>query len=123
MNASARCVNGLARMGGEPDLKATTDARNAAWFALDDMPKLAFDHHGAERVELFEVDFLNAGALRNGPHAKNSVYTKSGSADRRRTVSEILSPLGNGRLSRKSLQEPNEITPAFQACTRFNVKK
>lgn len=25
-------------------IKATTDARNAAWFALSDLPKLAFDH-------------------------------------------------------------------------------
>jgi 8-oxo-dGTP diphosphatase len=25
-------------------IKATTDARNAAWFALSDIPKLAFDH-------------------------------------------------------------------------------
>ena len=25
-------------------IQAATDARNAAWFALDDVPKLAFDH-------------------------------------------------------------------------------
>lgn len=25
--------------------KADTDARNAAWFSLEDIPKLAFDHH------------------------------------------------------------------------------
>jgi 8-oxo-dGTP diphosphatase len=30
----------------EHDLCASTDARNAAWFELDDVPDLAFDHHG-----------------------------------------------------------------------------
>jgi 8-oxo-dGTP diphosphatase len=37
-------------------IQATTDARNAAWFALDDIPKLAFDHNrilqtGYERLK------------------------------------------------------------------------
>ncbi len=26
-------------------VQAATDARNAAWFSIDDVPKLAFDHH------------------------------------------------------------------------------
>jgi 8-oxo-dGTP diphosphatase len=26
-------------------IKAATDARSAAWFSIDDIPKLAFDHH------------------------------------------------------------------------------
>jgi 8-oxo-dGTP diphosphatase len=34
---------GLVNLRGH-DLKATTDARSAAWFALDDTPPLAFDH-------------------------------------------------------------------------------
>jgi 8-oxo-dGTP diphosphatase len=32
------------------DLKADTDARNAAWFAVDDVPRLAFDHNEILRV-------------------------------------------------------------------------
>ena len=27
------------------DVRPSTDARNAAWFSLDNLPKLAFDHH------------------------------------------------------------------------------
>jgi 8-oxo-dGTP diphosphatase len=27
------------------DVHASTDARNAAWFSINDLPKLAFDHH------------------------------------------------------------------------------
>ena len=33
----------LANLSGHR-IKATTDARNAAWFALSDLPRLAFDH-------------------------------------------------------------------------------
>ncbi len=40
----------------EHKLQAATDARNAAWFAIDDIPKLAFDHEkilkaGYERLK------------------------------------------------------------------------
>lgn len=34
----------------EHHVKAATDARNAAWFAVDDTPKLAFDHNRILKV-------------------------------------------------------------------------
>ena len=33
-------------------VQAATDARNAAWFAVDDLPKLAFDHMGIFEMAL-----------------------------------------------------------------------
>lgn len=33
-------------------IKATTDARNAAWFSVDDIPKLPFDHNKIVEVAL-----------------------------------------------------------------------
>lgn len=30
---------------GDHQIQATTDAKKAAWFSLDDLPKLAFDHY------------------------------------------------------------------------------
>ena len=33
-------------------IRASTDARNAAWFAVDDLPKLAFDHMGIFEMAL-----------------------------------------------------------------------
>lgn len=41
----------LVKMLGH-NIKADTDARNAAWFSIDDMPKLAFDHH-----RIFEIAY------------------------------------------------------------------
>ena len=34
------------------EIRATTDARNAAWFTVDDIPKLAFDHYQIVKVAL-----------------------------------------------------------------------
>lgn len=36
----------------EHDLKATTDAKNVAWFSIDDIPNLAFDHKRIFNVAL-----------------------------------------------------------------------
>ncbi|KAA1262127.1 Bifunctional NMN adenylyltransferase/Nudix hydrolase [Rubripirellula obstinata] len=36
----------------EHDVKASSDARNAAWFSINDLPKLAFDHSEILKVAL-----------------------------------------------------------------------
>lgn len=37
---------------GDHQVQAATDARNAAWFAVDDLPDLAFDHDGIVEMAL-----------------------------------------------------------------------
>ena len=37
---------------GDHQVQAATDARNAAWFAIDDLPKLAFDHEAIVAMAL-----------------------------------------------------------------------
>ena len=40
------------------DVKASTDATNAAWFSLNDLPKLAFDHQAKVRYQPIGFELL-----------------------------------------------------------------
>jgi 8-oxo-dGTP diphosphatase len=48
---------------GDHTVQAATDARNAAWFAADDLPRLAFDHDGIVDMALQRLQ----GKLRYQP--------------------------------------------------------
>jgi 8-oxo-dGTP diphosphatase len=84
---------------GIHSIKATTDARNAAWFAVSDLPKLAFDH---DRILAMALERLK-GKVRYQPIGFELLPLKFTLSELQHLYEAILEQLLDKRNFRKKI--------------------